>query len=239
MPVLSNSTTIAYDSLAAAAYVRSVAPNLSWSMLDSTTLADSSQKFEPGLKTAETSVEGLFESSLASGSLWSVLTSKVGSDTSTAFTTAPSGFSAGSPAYLLPAKTVNLAVSSTVADLIPFTLTLGAGGAGGYGICLTSLAALTASGNGTSQDNGASSANGAVAHIHVTDASGTTPSITGTIEHSTNNSTWTTLATFSALTAAGSQTLAITGTVNRYVRAAYTISGGTPSFTTLFAIARF
>jgi len=134
---------------------------------------------------------------------------------------------------------VNLAVSSSVSDLVPFTLTLGAGGNGGYGICLTALAALTATGNSTSQDNGASSSSGALAHLHITAVSGTTPSMTVTIEHSTNDSTWSTLGSFSPATAIGSQILTVSGTVNRYVRAAYTISGTTPSFTTLIALERF
>jgi hypothetical protein len=239
MPVFSNSTTIAYDELALAAYVRSVTPTLGFQQYDSTTLADSSQKFTAGLRENNLTIEGLFDSTTGAGTLFTELTGNAGSDTAVPTTIAPAGFSAGASAYLLPAKTVNLALSSTVSDLVPFTLTLGAGGNGGFGTCLTGLAALTASGNSTSQDDTASSSNGLLAHLHITAVSGTTPSMTVTIEHSTNNSTWATLGSFSAATAIGSQILNVSGTVNRYVRAAYTISGTTPSFTTLIAYERF
>lgn len=239
MPVFSNSTTIAYDELALAAYVRSVTPTLGFQQYDATTLADSSQKFTAGLRENNVTIEGLFDSTTGAGTLFTELTANAGSDTAVPTTIAPAGFSAGASAYLLPAKTVNLALSSTVSDLVPFTLTLGAGGNGGFGTCLTGLAALTASGNSTSQDDTASSSNGLLAHLHITAVSGTTPSMTVTIEHSTNNSTWATLGSFSAATAIGSQILNVSGTVNRYVRAACTISGTTPSFTTLIAYERF
>ena len=239
MPILANNTTILYDDKALAAYLKSVGLTTNQAMLDGTTLADSSIVNVPGLKDTQFTMAGLFDSATGAGTVLDDITSRLGSSTATATTVAPNGFTAGNSAWLLPALTVDYQVSSTVADLVPFTLNLGAGAAAGVGICLTALAAQTATGNGASQDNAASSANGAVAHLHITAASGSTPSMTVVIEHSTNNSTWTTLGTFSAATAAGSQTLQISGTVNRYVRASFTISGSTPSFTTLVALARF
>lgn len=239
MPINANSTTVLYDNFALQAYLRSVTPTASVAMLDTTTLNDSSLNYQPGLRTLGITMNGLFDSATGAGTLLNDITGNFGATSPTATTVSPAGFAAGNPAWLLPANTMDYQVSSTVADLVPFTLTLGAGNQAGYGICLTALAALSATGNGTSQDNSASSANGAVAHLHITAVSGTTPSMTAKIQHSTNNSTWTDLATFSAATAVGSQTLQITGTVNRYVRASYTITGTTPSFTTLIAISRF
>lgn len=239
MPVNANNTTILYDNFALAAYVRSASPTSTVAMLDSTTLADSSLVYYPGLASTAMTISGLFDSTTGAGSLLDDITSRLGSSTAVAATISPAGFSAGAPAWLLPALTIDYQVSNTVADLVPFTLNLGAGAAAGYGICLTALAALTATGNGTSQDNAAATSNGAVAHLHITAVSGTTPSMTVTIEHSTNNSTWTTLGTFAAANAVGSQTLQISGTVNRYVRASRTISGTNPSFTTLVALSRF
>lgn len=239
MPINANNTTVLYDDTALAAYLRSATPTFTAAMLDGTTLADSSVVYYPGLTNVGFSLSGLFDSNTGAGTVLDEITSRLGSSTATATTISPGGFSAGSAAWLLPALTINYQVSSTVADLVPFTLELGAGAPAGLGICLTALAAQTATGNGTSQDNSAATSNGAVAHLHITAASGTTPSMTVVIQHSTNNSTWSTLGTFSAATTAGSQTLQLTGTVNRYVRASFTISGTTPSFTTLVAIARF
>lgn len=77
----------------------------------------------------------------------------------------------------------------------------------------------------------------AVGYIHtlrldrvVTAASGTTPSLTVLIEHSPDNSTWSTHTTFTAATAANSEHKVLSG-LDRYVRARWTVSGTTPSFT--------
>lgn len=239
MPIQANNTTVLYDNFALAAYLRSASPSTTVAMLDATTLADTSLQYLPGLKSTTFSVTGLFDSATGAGTLLDDITSRLGSDTAVAATICPAGFAAANPAWLLPALTVDYQVSSSVADLVPFTLNLGAGAPAGLGICLTDLSARTATGNGTSQDNSTSTANGGVAHLHITDVSGTTPSMTVLVQHSTNNSTWTTLGTFSAATAVGSQTLQVTGTVNRYIRASFTISGTTPSFTTLVAFSRF
>ena len=239
MPINANNTTVLYDEFALAAYLKSAAPNTSVAMLDATTLADASLVYLPGLKQTAFSLSGLFDSATGAGTLLDQITSSFGSSTAVATTISPAGFAAGNPAWLLPALTIDYQLSSPVADLVPFTLNLGAGAPAGLGTCLTALEALTTTGNGTSQDNGAASSNGAVAHLHITAVSGTTPSITMLVQHSTNNSTWTTLGTFSVASAVGSQTLQISGTVNRYVRASYTITGTNPSFTTLVAISRF
>ena len=239
MPINANNTTVLYDNFALAAYLKSAAPSFSRTMYDATTLADSSVVYEPGLQQIGFALTGLFDAATGAGTLLDDITSRLGSATPTAATISPSGFTAGNPAWLLPALTVDYQLSSSVADLVPFTLNLGAGAAPGLGSCLTALAAQTATGNGTSQDNSAATTSGAVAHLHITAVSGTTPSMTVIVQHSTNNSTWTTLGSFSAATAVGSQTLQISGTVNRYVRASFTISGTDPSFTTLVALARF
>jgi hypothetical protein len=239
MPVNANNTTVLYDNFALAAYLKSAAPNVSVAMLDATTLADSSLQYLPGLRTNQFSLSGLFDSASGAGTLLDDITSRLGSSTAVAATISPAGFATGNPAWLLPALTVDYQVSSTVADLVPFTLNLGAAAPAGSGLCLTALAAQTATGNGASQDNGAGTSNGAVCHLHITAVSGTTPSMTAIVQHSTNNSTWTTLGSFSAATAVGSQTLQVSGTVNRYVRASFTISGTNPSFTTLVAVSRF
>lgn len=239
MPINANNTTVLYDEFALAAYLKSAAPSTTTAMLDATTLADSSLVYLPGLQSNAFSLSGLFDSATGAGTLLEQITSSFGSDTAVASTIGPAGFTTGNPAWLLPALTIDYQVSSPVADLVPFTLNLGAGAPAGLGICLTDLAALTTTGNGTSQDNGSATSRGAVAHLHITAVAGTTPSMTMLVQHSTNNSTWTTLGSFSVASAVGSQTLQISGTVNRYVRASYTITGTGPSFTTLVAISRF
>lgn len=92
---------------------------------------------------------------------------------------------------------------------------------------------------GASVDNGAATTNGAVAHLHVLSKSGTSPTVTWKVQHSADDSMWVDLMTFTAATDKTSQRLAVTGTVNRYLRASR-IAGGSnsPSFEAALAIAR-
>lgn len=83
---------------------------------------------------------------------------------------------------------------------------------------LAALASRTNAFTGTSLDNSASSSNGGVGYLHLT--SFTSGSVPVLIEHSTDNAVWSTLITFTAITAAHqSERIAVTGTVNRYLRA--------------------
>lgn len=90
--------------------------------------------------------------------------------------------------------------------------------------------ARTATGTGTSLDNAASSSNGGTGHFQALSLTGS-GSLTGKVAHSTDDSTFADLITFTAVTATLSadcgQRSTVTGTVNRYLRAAWTISGFT------------
>jgi hypothetical protein len=71
--------------------------------------------------------------------------------------------------------------------------------------------------------------------LSVTAASGTTPSMTVTIQTSKDGSgsglgSWRTVATFTAATAATAERVSATS-LDRFIRAVATISGTTPSFT--------
>ena len=91
-------------------------------------------------------------------------------------------------------------------------------------ISLHALAQETADGNGTTVDNGASSANGGAVYLHVTEM---TTALAVTVRHSTDNfvSSDVLLATFTADPAAGTaQRIALTGTINRYVRVVWDLT---------------
>lgn len=68
------------------------------------------------------------------------------------------------------------------------------------------------------------------ASLSVSAASGTTPSLTVTLQTSEDGATWRTLQAFAAATGASAQRLAASG-LDRYVRASWAITGTTPSFT--------
>ena len=125
----------------------------------------------------------------------------------------------------------------SVSDVVKISGTLqGNGRAGMRGVLLHVLGADSTSTNSTSVDNSASSASGGRANLHVTAATGTGGTIK--VQHSTDNSTWVDLVTFTASTAASSQSSTVTGTVNRYLRCVSTINV-TSSLTFVAGFARF
>lgn len=94
--------------------------------------------------------------------------------------------------------------------------------------------ALTVTTNGTSVDGGAGTTAGGRANLHVFVSSGGTWAFA--LEHSTNDSTWATLATF---TVTGNSVTAehktASGTVNRYTRLLATRTSGTCTIACAFA----
>jgi len=95
---------------------------------------------------------------------------------------------------------------------------------------LATSAARTSSGSGTATSTGSERAQ--VAKLDVTAASGTNPSLTVTVEESANGSTgWATRASFTARTTTGSQTIPLPRVNHAFMRATWTITGTSPSFT--------
>lgn len=109
----------------------------------------------------------------------------------------------------------------------------------GRAVILHPHQAETANGQAAPVDNGASSAAGGAGYLQVSTASGTSPSLTVSIEHSADNLTYVALMTFAAATTRGAQRLRVSGTVNRYVRAAWTVGGTSPSFTFAVGFERY
>jgi hypothetical protein len=75
-------------------------------------------------------------------------------------------------------------------------------------------------------------------HVAVTAVSGSTPTLTVSLQWSWNNSTWISAnadETFATITAVGAALL-IAPSRAPYVRAAWTVTGGTPSFTAAIAL---
>ena len=236
--ISSNQTRIIYGANPLAAILRTVSPSTSIDMLETTSLADTAKTFLPGLKDASLSVDGLFDNTTAAGSFQVNVLSNISATSSVPTSVASSGFALGNSVFLMNAKTITYEVSSAVADLVSFSMSLGSATAPGLGVSLGDLASITATANGTSVDNAAGTTNGGIANLHITEVSGTTPTMTVIIQHSTNNSTFTTLASFTAATAVTSESISFTGTVNRYVRAQYTVGGTSPSFTCQVSLAR-
>ncbi|HZT61008.1 MAG TPA: hypothetical protein VFA21_20555 [Pyrinomonadaceae bacterium] len=223
---------------------KSAKPSASVDMLDSTTFgASGAHTFNAGLKNATLQLEGFFDfDNVLLNRIDNVLQAALTGGAPHVVTVAslPTGDLLGNRAILLSANEAKYDVDSVEGQLITSMAELQSASGYDSGIFLHPLQAETATGNAASQDNGTSSAGGGVAHLHIPAASGTTPTITVKVQHSTDNITFVDLVTFNAATGAGVQRveLAAGTTVNRYVRVTFTIGGTTPSFTFAVAFAR-
>lgn len=101
---------------------------------------------------------------------------------------------------------------------------------------LKPLGVISTTTTGTSYDATAASTSGGRGNLHVTAATGTGGTVK--IQHSTDNSTWVDLITFTAATAATSETKTCTGSVYRYLRYQATINA-TSSLTFVVGFGRF
>ena len=139
-------------------------------------------------------------------------------------------------AYLLDAAESEIGRDASISGLLRINGVYKAQEDGGdSGVILLPVTTATATADGSGHDRGAAntSSGGNVCHLHVTAASGTTPTLDVTVEMDTNSgfSTPTTLATFTQATTTTSERIENTTSTERYVRVSYTIGGTTPSFT--------
>lgn len=205
-------------------------------LADVTVLTDEGRKFVPGLDNGSMSLGGRFDNTAAAGSQDATLDTALGAATGSIVTAGPDGFAVGKRVINLEARESNYAVQSQVSDAVQFTASFMSEGQLDVGVSLHDLSAETANGNSASVDNAASSAGGGLASLQVTAFSGLT-NIIIKIQHSVDNSVWNDLVTFATVTAATTERpTAVAGTVNRYLRSLWTVTGvGSCTFTTAFS----
>lgn len=223
------------DDFALSGYLRSVDVGKERELADATVLTDTGHRFIPGLDVGSLSFEGLFDNTYAAPGLDDeMFTDNAGGVA--VVTVGESGFALGSRVQSLEVRQNNYAISSPVGDVVSISASWTSEGGVDSGVSLRDLSSASATANGSSVDNAASSANGAVAALHVT-----TNTRNGTVvvkvQHSTDNSAWSDLLTFTTVASSTTtaERVAVTGTVNRYLRASWTVAGSTGSIT--FAVA--
>lgn len=223
---------IAFGSAALSAYLTGITTSTSVETADSTDLTATTKNYVPGLADSSISLAGLFEPAYNTP----VLT-VLGAASNSPVSVAPAGFALGKPVLVVAGRDTTYEIASAVGAVVSANITIQGDGKFDQGVSLADLASVSASGTGSTQTDAGGTANGGVATIHVTDCTGT---LTVKVQHSTNGSTgWADLATFTAATAATSERIVVaTGTtVNRYLRASWTLTGAgaTATFTTSFA----
>lgn len=197
-------------------------------MHDATTFGDDGVKrFLPGTSGSSAAMTGFIDAdTLTEAAAW----------TSTqALTYAPSGLARGSRVQFISALESSFEVGSSVAGLSSFDLGATTDGFTDFGVSLRDLAAATVDGNDTGHDFSAASSGGGAGCLHVTAFSGLTNAIIK-VQHSTDNSVYTDLITFTTATGVTSQISAVAGTVNRYVRSSVDVTGtGSVTFQVSFS----
>lgn len=125
-------------------------------------------------------------------------------------------------------------VSSSISSIITVSAKFQASGGASAGQVIHALASEAAGSNvpGTDLDAGvgydATKWKGLNATLHVLDVSGAGPSLTAKVQHSVDGVTWADLVAFSAITAKHKAArVQFLGTVNRHVRAMWTVAAGT------------
>jgi hypothetical protein len=231
-------TEVLLDQFRLSPYLSNYDPTADVDIPPTTTYASTAVRRQVvGLKDAQASLSG-FHDAVAGGSQ-AVLTAAMAAATASVLTVAKEGLTIGKPAELMSVREKTFKSAAPVDGVVPISVDLVADGGIDFGVSLHALAAETTTANSASVDNGAATTNGGVGHIHATAISGT-PTLDDKIQHSTDNITFPDLITFTQLTAAGKQRVEVAAgtTVNRYVREAHTIGGGTPSITYAVAFAR-
>lgn len=197
-------------------------------MLDPTTFADDAKRALPGLETSTFACEGFIDiDTAADNAAWTA---------AQPLTYGHEGIALGSPVTMINALKSAYELGSPVAGISSFTLGGQTDGKTDLGYSLHDLTAETATADGTGYDQTVvSTTAGGVGHLHVTAFSGLT-NIIVTIQDSANNSAFATIGTFATATGVTSERLEISGTVRRYVRASWTVSGtGSATFSAAFA----
>jgi len=175
----------------------------------------------------------------------------LGNATSPLTTVALSGGTIGNRAIMMQSDLTNYGISSPVADIVSVSAdfqcttdgTTNLTYACQTGVQLTTGASIAhgALGNLSSVDNSASSANGGFALLHVPTNTVGGGATTIKVQHSADNSSFADLITFSTVAASTktSELKAVSGTVNRYVRATASTAGSSGAITFMVSFARF
>lgn len=232
--VASYNSRVLIGSYSFSAYVNDVQFPSSTAMLDVTTLANSAKTFIPGQVTSTASLKGFLDPDTTSLGQYD----QINTFTSTSpLTFAPRGLAFGSELFMVNALRTNATTGAGVAGAVTFDLACQTALHTDFGVSLHDLTAETADGSSAAYDGGAASTTGGVAQIHVTAFSGLTSNAVIVEDSANGSSGWATIATFTSVTALTSERVTISGTIRRYVRATWDVTG-TGSTTFVVGLAR-
>lgn len=190
-----------------------------------TTFGSTSKSYVVGLRDGTITLGGYFDG--GAGALDEIMGNILLSDSVNALSICEEGAGVvGNRCTVAQVLDTSYQITGSISDAVSINAEFqadGTGSSGAYrGVVLGALGTYSNGQNTTSVNNGAASSNGIVANLHIITAGAST---TVNIQHSTNNSTWVTLASFTASSAIASQTITTTGTVNQWLRVSVVTSG--------------
>jgi hypothetical protein len=228
------------------AYLNEATPSMSLETAETSTFGASAKTYIMGQNDGTVSFKGLFDGDATAIS--AIFEDVINNDLTPPFTLAYDGGFAftGSPNVYGRSCTIGLGkqtsyeISAPVSDVVSLSGDFQVTGGLRQGVIVAGGRAITTTPDNTGGVDGtAASTLGYTANLHVT-ANTRSTSTTIKLQHSTDNSTWVDLATFTAVSASTitSEQLTGSGTVNRYLRANTVLTAGTGSITITLSAAR-
>ena len=241
-------TAVYVDEFDLTSYFTDVSITQENEVAETTAFGDTNKSYLLGLRAGTLSMSGMWSADTDGSD--EELQALLGNATTPLLTVREGAAAIGGSAVIAQANETNYAISSPVADVhtvsadfectpnqvsnLTFALAGGVQLTAGASIAHGSLGSLS------SVDNSASSANGGAATLHIP-----TNTVNGNttikVQHSANDSSWADLISFTVVGASTktSEIKAVSGTVNRYLRATASTAGSSGSITFMIAFARF
>lgn len=207
--------------------------------VETSAFGSSAKTYIAGLKDGTISLSGMFEGTTTGTDVF--FDTVMGSATKQNIIVAPEGHALGYVATVANSDDTSYEVSGSVGDLVKTSAEFQASTGVESGLLLSSGASITATTNGTSVDNAASTTNGGVGFFSLP-INTRTGTIIAVIQHSSDNSTFADLVTFTTVNATTltSERIEVASgtTVNRYLRLKLTYAAGTGASTPVVAFVR-
>lgn len=232
------STGVLFNGSNLSAYFNEASISQDIETAETTAFGNDAKTYIAGLKDGTMSMSGMFDG--ATDAIDAILTSTLAAAAEDVATVVPAGLStAGVSTFSAGVRQTSYEISSPVTDVVAANLEIQATGGVDRGVLLIGASTVSASANTTAINNASSTSDGGVGYLHVTvnDRDGAT---TFKVQDSADNSTFADLVTFTNLAASGTggERVAITGTVDQYVRAQVVPGGSSGSVTYTMAFAR-
>lgn len=194
---------------------------------ETTGFGATAKTFIGGLRDATASIEGMFDGGAAGMDAY--LKSILDDPANNEFSFYPEGDAQGKFGFALSGLQTAYAISASIDDVVQASAEFQSVVGAERVQSVKAEGSVAATGTSAVLDCGAGSTNtdGAAGYLHCKSV-GTSAAVK--IQHSSDGVTFTDLITFTTCTGADGQRVAALGTINRYLRASYTLVGGAADF---------